>query len=127
MLLVCWYNVQMIILFILGLILGGVAVIFTLQNVDVITVSFFSWNLTGSLALILALAISTGVLITILLILPESIKNYFTNRSLKKEIKRLEEELRKQKELTVFAKQTPPTPEIISKIERGASDDATTI
>lgn len=115
----------MIILFIIGLLLGAVAVIFTLQNIAVITVTFFSWHLTGSLALILSLAIGIGILITGLLVIPESIKNYFRYRSLKKDINRLEEELRKQKELTVFAKDTPPTEKEISNIENGAIDDET--
>jgi lipopolysaccharide assembly protein A len=113
----------MIILFIVGLLLGAVAVIFALQNITVITVTFFSWQLTGSLALILSLAIGAGVLITAFLILPESIKNYFRYKNLKKDNERLEEELRKQKELTVFAKHTPPTEEEISKIEHGATDN----
>ncbi|MDO8572765.1 MAG: LapA family protein [bacterium] len=112
----------MTILFIVGLLLGAVAVIFSLQNIAVITVTFFSWHLTGSLALILSLAISTGVLITVLLILPESIKNYFRYKNLKKENIKLEEDLRKQKELTVFAKNIPPTEEAILKIEQGAID-----
>ncbi len=113
----------MVILFIIGLLLGAVTVIFALQNVNVITVTFFSWHLTGSLALILLLAISSGAIVTVLLILPESIKNYFRYRSLKGEVAKLEEELRKQKELTVFAKHTPPTEEIIDKIENGASEE----
>ncbi len=111
----------MIILFILGLLLGAVSVIFALQNVEVITVNFFSWQLTGSLALILSLAISSGVVVAILLILPESIKNYFRYKKLEKETKNLAEELRKQKELTHFAHKIPPTPEEISKIEQGVS------
>lgn len=113
----------MIIFFITGLLLGAVAVIFALQNINVITVTFFSWHLTGSLALILSISIIVGVAITILLILPESIKNYFRNKNLKKEIEKLEEELRKQKELTVFAKIIPPTEEDISIIEHGGIEN----
>lgn len=113
----------MIILFIVGLLLGAAAVIFALQNVAVITVTFFSWQLTGSLSLILLLTITSGILITIFLLLPEFINNYFRYKNLKKENKNLEEELRKQKELTVFAKHTPPTDEEISKIEHGAIDN----
>lgn len=113
----------MITLFIVGLLLGAAAVIFALQNVAVITVTFFSWQLTGSLSLILLLTITSGVLITIFLLLPEFINNYFRYKNLKKENKNLEEELRKQKELTVFAKHTPPTDEEISKIEHGAIDN----
>jgi uncharacterized integral membrane protein len=113
----------MIILFVFGLLLGAMAVVFALQNVAIITVTFFSWHLTGSLALILLLTITSGILIAILLLLPEFISNYFKNKNLKKDNERLEEELRKQKELTVFAKNTPPTEEEISKIEHGAVDD----
>lgn len=112
----------MIILFVVGLLLGVVSVIFALQNIAVITVTFFSWQLTGSLALILLLALTTGLLIAILILLPEFIKNYFKYKNLEKENKKLEEELRKQKELTVFAKNTPPTKEEISKIEHGEVD-----
>lgn len=112
----------MIILFIIGLLLGAVSVIFALQNITVITVTFFSWQLTGSLALILMLAIGAGVLIATFLLLPEIMKNYFRYKNLKKENEKLAEELRKQKELTVFAKNTPPTEEEISKIEHGAVD-----
>lgn len=111
----------MIILFILGLLLGAVAVVFALQNITVITVTFFSWQLTGSLALILLVAITSGILIAIFLLLPEFISKFFKYRSLQKENKKLEEELRKQKELTTFAKTTPPTAEEISKIEQGAT------
>ena len=114
----------MIILFIFGLLLGAVSVIFALQNIAIITVTFFSWHLTGSLALILLLTITAGVLIAILLLLPEFINNYFKYKKLKKENIDLVEELRKQKELTIFAKNTPPTEEEISKIEQGAIDDS---
>ncbi len=110
----------MIILFILGIVLGGISVIFALQNTAVITVSFFQWQLTAPLSVVLISAILSGILITLLILLPESVKSYFKSRSLKKEINRLEDELQKQKELTVFAKSTPPSPEVIEKIEEGA-------
>lgn len=107
-------------LFILGLLLGGAVVVFVLQNVAVVTVTFFAWQLTGSLAVILIATILAGVCITLLIILPGSINNFLNYRRLKKEIRNLEEELRRQKELTVFAKKIPPTPEDIAKIEAGA-------
>ena len=113
----------MIILFILGLGLGALAVVFALQNTAIITVSLFSWSITGSLSVILFLAVFTGIIIALLLFLPESINNYFRYRKLKKENSRLEEELRKQKEKIVFAKNTPPTEENIAKIEDGVSDE----
>lgn len=110
----------MIILFILGLLLGSVAVIFALENVTVITVTFFYWHFTSSLAVILISAILAGILIALLILLPEGVKNYFKYKSLKKEIVKLEEELRKQKELTHFAKIETPSAETIAKIEDGA-------
>jgi len=113
----------MIILFIIGLLLGALAVVFALQNIAVVTVSFFSWELTGSLSLVLLLAVSTGMLIAIFLLLPEFVGSYFKYKNLKKENKQLAEDLQKQKELTVFAKQTPPSKEDISKIESGAIDN----
>ena len=106
----------MIILFVIGILLGAVAVVFALQNVAVITVSFFSWQLTGSLALILLIAITSGMLVAIFLLMPEFITSYFKARSLQKENAKLAEELRKQKELTAFAKN--PTEGGISPVER---------
>ncbi len=113
----------MIILFIIGLLLGALAVVFALQNVAIITVTFFSWELTASLSVVVALSIISGILIALLLFLPESINNYFRYRKLKKENHRLEEELRKQKQATVFAKNTPPTRDDIAKIEDGVIED----
>ena len=110
----------MIILFVLGLLLGVFAVIFALQNVDIVTVSLFNWHLTSSLSVIIFLALFAGLIIAFLLTLPEGFSNYFKYRKLKKENARLEEELKKQKELTVFAKNTPPTQAEIKKIEEGA-------
>ena len=114
---------NMIILFILGILLGAVAVIFSLQNTAIIVVSFFSWNLTGSLALVLLMAIGSGILITLLLLLPEFISNYFRYKEIKKENSKVEEELRKQKQLTVFAYQTSPTKVQLSKIENGEIEE----
>jgi uncharacterized integral membrane protein len=108
---------------ILGIVLGAVTVIFALQNITVITVSFFSWQIEGSLALILLMAVFTGILISLLIVLPESIRSYFRYKNLTKENKRLEEELRKQKELTVFARNIPASSEAIAKIEKGAIAD----
>ena len=117
------YNSGMIILFILGLLLGAFAVVFALQNTAVITVTFFSWHLTGSLSLILSLALICGLMIAALLVLPESISNYFKYKKLKRENRKLADELEKQKELTHFAKTTSPTRDDIAKIEDGVIEE----
>ena len=112
----------MIILFIAGLLLGAISVMFALQNTAVITVTFFSWTITGSLAVILLVALAMGICITILLLLPETVKNYFKYRALLKENRKLQEELQKQKELTLFAKHDIAPDEVIASIEHGAID-----
>ncbi len=117
----------MILPLILGVVLGAISVIFALQNVAVITVSFFAWHIEGSLALILMVTLFVGVMTALLVVLPESIKNYFRYKSLKKENLRLEEELRKQKEGTAFARNTPPTPEQIEHLEKSAIDETGTL
>ena len=109
----------MIIPLILGIVLGAAAVIFALQNVTVVTLSFFSWHFDGSLALILLVAVAVGILISLLIVLPESIASHFRYRRLQKENTKLLEDLRKQKELTVFAKQTPASPHEIEHIDQG--------
>lgn len=113
------YNIGMIILFILGLVLGGFAVVFSLQNIEVVTVAFFDWQMTGSLSVILLMSILAGMLVVLLILLPGSIGNYFRYRKLKGQNLKLAEELRRQKELTHFAKEVPPTQSDIRKIEEG--------
>ncbi|MBP9757956.1 MAG: LapA family protein [Candidatus Pacebacteria bacterium] len=110
----------MILFLLLGIILGAAAVIFALQNTAIITVSFFSMQYEGSLALILMMTVTAGAIISLLLVLPETIKTFFGYRSLQKSYAKLEEDLRKQKELTVFAKQNPPTPAELDHIDKGA-------
>lgn len=110
----------MVIFFVLGLAVGGLLVVFALQNTDVIPVTFFAWQVSGSLALLLLSASLSGMVATLLLLLPASISNYYNYRRLDREVGRLEEELRKQTALTVFARNSPPTREVIEHIENGA-------
>jgi uncharacterized integral membrane protein len=93
----------MIIFLIVGIILGGISVVFVLQNTTAITVTFFVWHITASLALVLISSIVAGIIITLLLLLPESIGNHFKFKNLEKENKKLTDELRRQKENVVFA------------------------
>lgn len=109
--------------FIFGILLGGLVVVFALQNVSVVTVHFFSQQIEGSLALILLITMVTGALAAYLTVLPETISSYFRHRKLKKENTQLREELAKQKELTHFAKKTIATEGDIARIEQGAIDD----
>jgi len=58
---------------IVGIILGAITVVFALQNVVPITVVFLSWQINGSLALILVLAVLLGAVICALFSIPELI------------------------------------------------------
>ncbi len=87
----------MILLLIIGLFIGGAAVVFAFQNITTITVSFLSWQLEGTLAVIILLAIASGVLFGALVLLPGTIKKDFQISSLKKQNSKLEKELADKK------------------------------
>ncbi|MFO7568872.1 MAG: LapA family protein [Smithellaceae bacterium] len=45
------------------IVVSGLAVVFVTQNVEAVTVSFFLWNLSLSLALLIFLAVGIGFII----------------------------------------------------------------
>jgi uncharacterized integral membrane protein len=90
----------MIIFLALGLLLGGLTVIFALQNVTPITVTFLAWQIEGSLAVVLILAVLSGMLISSLFSLPGLIKKSFQISRLRKNNNKLKDELiTKEKEV----------------------------
>ncbi len=107
----------MIFFLILGALVGAVSIIFILQNVTPVTVTFFAYQLNGSLALVLFLALFAGVVITILMLLPGFVSDEFKVMRLKKQVKELEDELFATKE---SLHQTATRP-------MAASDNITTI
>lgn len=78
---------------ILGTILGAVSVVFVLQNITPITVTFFVWHIEGSLALVLFLALASGMLFTILMLVPGFIRDELRLANLKKRARQLEDEV----------------------------------
>jgi lipopolysaccharide assembly protein A len=87
----------MIIFLFIGLFLGAVSVVFALQNITTVTVTFMAWKIEGSLALILLLAVATGVVIGVLISLPDVIKKSFQISRLKKHGSKLESDLVQRK------------------------------
>jgi uncharacterized integral membrane protein len=77
---------------ILALIIAIVAVIFAVQNVAVVAVSFFAWHIQIPLAVALLAALGVGVLITILLSLPGKVKGRWNSASNRKKFVNLEAE-----------------------------------
>lgn len=99
----------MIISLITGLLIGAAAVVFALQNIFTVTVTFLGWELTASLAVLIILAVVVGALITALLTIPGAIKNSFVISVLKKENKKLHEEHNaslKQQNATIASTET---------------------
>jgi uncharacterized integral membrane protein len=83
----------MFIFLIIGILVGAITVIFALQNVMTITVAFFTWHITGSLALVLIVAVIAGLIISTFFALPGIMRSHFRISALQKEVKRLEDEL----------------------------------
>ncbi len=89
----------MFILFILGLVIGAVAIIFALQNIVPVSVVFLAWHFDGSLALILMLAVLAGAAVSALLTIPETIMNYFKFKTLQKHSEELEKKLQEDEKI----------------------------
>jgi uncharacterized integral membrane protein len=99
----------MFIFLIIGVLVGAVTVIFAFQNITTITVAFLAWKLTGSLALILILAVISGLAISTLFAMPGIIKGHFQTMALKKQVKKLEDDL-------ALLKKNQITPSVIDNI-----------
>jgi uncharacterized integral membrane protein len=83
----------MIIFLLIGLFFGGLVVTFAFQNVTTITVSFLTWDITGSLAVILLIAVASGALISLLISLPNTIRDNFKISKLQHQNNILKEKL----------------------------------
>jgi len=81
---------------IIVLLFAVMAVIFAVQNVEVVPISFLLWQTEGSLALVLLLALVIGVVIGLLVTLPTRIKFSRQMSKRKKEIAELESTIQEQ-------------------------------
>jgi uncharacterized integral membrane protein len=101
----------MVFFLILGALLGAISVVFVLQNITPITVTFFTWHIDGSLSIVLFLALLSGMLVTILLLVPGFIRDEWRFGSLKKQNKDLEAQLAQAKQdLAELALRTASAP-----------------
>lgn len=87
----------MIAFLIVGLLIGGAAVAFVLQNITPITVTFIIWKFSGSLAMVILSAIFSGALVSTLVSLPSSIKKGLQISNLTRRNSKLEKELADKK------------------------------
>jgi lipopolysaccharide assembly protein A len=85
----------------LGFLLGAAALLFALQNTEVVALRFLGWQFESSLALLVLAALTTGVLISILASVPSFIGSSLRIMSLKKENRQLAQEVERQREANV--------------------------
>ncbi|MGW8143757.1 MAG: LapA family protein, partial [Anaerolineales bacterium] len=92
---------MMQILLIFSLIIAFLAILFAIQNTEIVSIRFLLWETQGSLALILFIALVAGALISYLATTPGQIRQRMANSSQRKQIAQLENQLATtQSELT---------------------------
>ncbi len=98
---------------ILALLVAIVAVVFALQNTTPITVSLLVWQFEGSLALVLLVVLTLGVIASLLVSVPTVIKRSRSIANEKKKIHQLESSLaerdQKIQELEAMLQEQRPT------------------
>ena len=83
-------------LLIVAVVIAVLAVVFALQNAVPITVAFLVWKFEASLALVLLIALASGVLVSLLVSVPTMIKRMRTISKQKKKIQELESSLQEK-------------------------------
>ena len=89
-------NNNWIIGLVLAIILAVIAVVFALQNAEIIPVTFLFWDFLKPLALTILLTFAIGVMSALLFTIPGTFKRKRKISSLKKEIKSLQKEVESQ-------------------------------
>jgi len=82
---------------VLALVIAIIAVIFALQNTAAVTISFFAWEVGGSLSLVVLVTLVIGVLVGWLFVAPSLVKNSIQGANQRKRITALEKELAETK------------------------------
>ncbi|MBU0750296.1 LapA family protein, partial [Patescibacteria group bacterium] len=78
--------------------LGAGALLFALQNTAIVPLTFLGWQFESSLALVVILSITFGVLMSILASIPSALSASFKIMGLKKQNTKLAEEVIAHKE-----------------------------
>ncbi|MDB5265163.1 MAG: hypothetical protein JWN64_734 [Parcubacteria group bacterium] len=88
----------MIFSLIIGFVLGVGAIVFILQNTEVVALAFMGLQFESSLAVVVILAILLGIVLSLLVSLPGAIGSSIQMGKLKKEINNLRAEADKYKQ-----------------------------
>ena len=108
----------MILALILGFLLGAAAILFILQNTEVVALTFLQWQFETSVAFVVILSILVGVILALLLTLPGAIGSSFRMRKLRKHNEALAREAESHKQAADDAsarliKVQTPNPDVI--------------
>jgi putative membrane protein len=116
---------KVMVFLVLALIIAIFAVLFALQNTAPITISIFMWEIPGSLALVLLVALALGVVIAFLAYLPSLIRNKMNLSRQRKKIAVLEKSL-VEKQATVEELQLKLNPPVVAPQPSIAASDSPT-
>lgn len=83
----------MILSLIIGVLLGAAAVVFAFENTEIVSLTYLGRGFETSVALLVLMAVATGILISILVSLPSAVGSAFRTMGLKRENKKLVNEV----------------------------------
>jgi putative membrane protein len=82
---------------IFALVIAALAVIFAVQNVATVTITFLAWKVTGSLSIVLLVTLVMGTVIGLLALAAPAVKGRISASSHRKRIGELEKQLDEHK------------------------------
>jgi lipopolysaccharide assembly protein A len=83
----------MILSLFVGFILGAAALLFALQNTEVVSLVFMGWQFQSTLALLVLVSVGVGVLMSVFASIPSAVASHFRVRILEKNNKNLVTEI----------------------------------
>lgn len=99
---------HMILSLFIGFFLGAAALLFALQNTEIVALTFMGWQFETTLAVLVLASVGVGILISILASLPAFVSNSLRIMGLKKENRKLAQEIHTQRETIQTIATEPP-------------------
>lgn len=87
------YTLRMILSLVIGFLLGVAALLFALQNTAIVALSFLGYQFESSLALLVLIALATGIVLALLVSIPSAVRDGLRIMSLKRENQKLRDEV----------------------------------
>lgn len=97
-----------ILLFVVGFVLGAGAIVFALQNNEVVALTFLGGQFESSLALLVIVSVAVGMLIAMLAFLPSALSGSLKIMGLKRQNQKLAQEVEAHQQATLAAPVVPP-------------------